>query len=340
MRSVGRVFDLLGDADHLDAAARETVRGKRRRPDVAWFLMRRESVLDDLSARLRSGSYRPDGFNLLLVHDPKPRVIARSSIEDRIVHTAVVSLIAPIFLCSAIDQSYACRAGLGAHRATIKLLEYMRRFRFVVHLDIKKYFPSIDLGILRGLLAARIRDRKFLDVVDHIVESGRGLYDAPWARRFSKMTDEWPPRGQGLPIGALTSQLFAGHVYLNAFDHFVKRELRVAGYVRYMDDFFLFGSTREEMRRMRGRVGRWLAEERRLRLKYPNARIVSCCGHLDALGYRVRRDGIAPLPRKPLVRLQKRIRRYVHGMNRRHGSAEFDWTRAFQAMNWVIGFGI
>lgn len=189
----------------------------------------------------------------------------------------------------------------------LRLQELMRRHRFVVHLDIRAYFPSIDLDILRALLAHRIRDRRFLAVVDLVLDSGRGIYEQPAVRRHARLTAAWPPDGRGLPIGASTSQALAAHLYLQAFDHWVKRGLKVRGYVRYVDDFFLFGDRRAELRRRRTEVGSWLMEHRGLRLKHPNARVLSCHGHLDALGHRVARSAIRPRERA-LRRMAARAR--------------------------------
>lgn len=191
--------------------------------------------------------------------------------------------------------------------------------------DVKKYFPSIDVEILRDILAARIRDQKFMAVVDRVLEAGRGLYDSPRVRRFVGLSDDFPPLGSGLPIGALTSQFFAAHVYLQSFDHFVKRALKVPAYVRYVDDFFLFGDRRADLRAWRAATAEFLWRERRLRLKFPEARVRSCAGHMDALGVRIRRVGIEPLPRKPLIRLRTRIRREI---DRRHGDGRLPDFRA------------
>lgn len=81
-------------------------------------------------------------------------------------------------------------------------------------------------------------------------------------------------------------------------------------YVRYVDDIFLFGDRRADLRAWRSAVGDWLARERGLRLKHPNARVLSCAGHLDALGARIRRDGVEPLP-KTWKRMRRRVHAYV-----------------------------
>ena len=244
MYSVKNLFPRLVAPEHLEEAAARTVRGKRRRPDVAWFLFRREEVLDDVRAQLAGGSYRPLGFEAVYLRDPKPRVIARAPIEDRIVHTALERLMGPVLTRSLRPEAFACRPGMGTHRAVIRAQELMRRHRFVVHLDVRRYFPSVDLRILRGLVARRVRDERFLAVVDAVLAAGAQVYRDPRVRRWAGLDADWPRPGCGLPVGALTSQLLAAHVYLDALDHHVKRVLHVPGYIRYVDDLLLFGDRR------------------------------------------------------------------------------------------------
>ncbi|MCB9765614.1 MAG: RNA-directed DNA polymerase [Alphaproteobacteria bacterium] len=162
-----------------------------------------------------------------------------------------------------------------------------------------------------------MRDTRFMGVLDAVLEAGAGLYDDPADRAWVGLPDDWPPRGRGLPIGALTSQLFAAQVVLNELDHVVKRQLKVPGYVRYVDDLFLFGRGRGELRRWRAAVVAWVREERDLRVKHPSARILSCAGHLDALGYRITRTDRRALG-KVKRRMQARIR---EAATRRPGQA-------------------
>jgi len=130
--------------------------------------------------------------------------------------------------------------------------------------------------------------------------------DEPSGRcRLAGLSADWPPAGRGLPIGWYTSQLFAAHLYLNAFDHHAKRVLKVPGYLRYVDDLFFFGNRRRDLERWREGSREWLWQERGLCLKHPNAGILPCHGHLDALGYRIERGSLRCRPRA-LRRLRQR----------------------------------
>ncbi|HEY2294031.1 MAG TPA: reverse transcriptase domain-containing protein [Thermoanaerobaculia bacterium] len=335
MKTARHLFARLCDPDHLDRAAAATVRGKRRRCDVASFLFRREEELARLQADLEAGRYRPGRPDLVAIRDPKPRLIARVPIADRVVHTALVELMEPVFLASLRPEAYACRRGFGTHRAVLRLWEILRRHRFALHLDIRSYFPSIDRAILRSLVARRIDDDRFLEIVDRVLESGAGLYDTTAARRAAHLTADWPPPGRGLPIGSSVSQLFAAHVYLAALDHHVKRVLRVPGYLRYVDDLFFAADRRCDLRRVREDVSRFLHEERGLRLKHPDARILSSRGHLDALGFRITREGIEALPRA-LARVRRRA---ASALGPRQSGRRPDLGRSLASSAGLILFG-
>lgn len=300
----------------IESAADRTFRGKRRRPDVAWAQLHRAEVVDEIRCRLTAGEWSPSPFEVLWVRDPKPRAIARAPIADRIVHTALVDVLTPCFAPSLMPEDFACRVGFGSHRAVLALQRLMGRHRWALHLDVRAYFPSISHDIVAALLARRCRDPEFLRHLESIAREGARIYLRPDVRQGLGLNAEWPsPDGRhGLPVGAATSQFLAAHVYLNGLDHFVKRELRVPGYVRYVDDLFLFTDARvpgalDEVRR---RVADWLADERSLRLKHPDAPVLSTSGTLDALGYRITRGDRIALPRATR-RLRARVSQYLAG---------------------------
>ncbi len=234
------MYKQLSSWENLLLAYRRASKGKRGHASAAAFEHRLEDNLIDLQRSLRSQSYRPGAYTSFYIHEPKRRLISAAPFRDRVVHHALCNLIEPIFECSFIDDSYANRVGKGTHRALARVQGLARRFSYVLQCDLRQFFPSIDHAILRGLLARKIKDPDVLWLVDRILESGRGVLSEAYEMVYFPGDDLFAVnRPRGLPIGNLTSQFWA-NVFLNPFDHFVKRELRSIGYVRYVDDFLLF----------------------------------------------------------------------------------------------------
>ena len=101
---------------------------------------------------LCDGTWRPSPFSVHFLRDPKPRAITCAPFVDRVLHTALVMLAEPLFVASSTARAYACRPGFGTHRAVLALQRLMRGTRFVIHLDVRRYFPSVHLPTLGRLL--------------------------------------------------------------------------------------------------------------------------------------------------------------------------------------------
>jgi hypothetical protein len=253
-------------------AWREFERGKRRRPDVAAFSLEAERHVLRLARELAAGTYRPGGYQLRRITDPKRRLVAAASVRDRVVHHALHRVLAPQVNRSFIEHSYACLPGRGSHHAVLAFLGRMREFRYVLQLDVRRYFYSIDRGVLASLLLPRCRESPLRALLRLLLDSGGTLYREPWVAEWLGWEAPAEP-GKGLPIGNLTSQWW-GNLYLDGVDHFCCRVLRVPAYQRYMDDITLFSDDRRELTAARERVVLWLRVERRLELKDPLARPV------------------------------------------------------------------
>ncbi len=295
VRRLGRLFDLVAGLDNLAGAWRDFRRGKRSRPSVRSFAFDADHSLIRLHRELTAESYRPRGYRLLLIHEPKTRVIAAAPVRDRVVHHAVYRVLSPRLDRSLIDTTFACLPGRGSHRAVIALLGALRRHRYVLLLDVRHYFLGIDRAILREVMERRIKDRRLLAMLGVIADSGDRLYDRRAVRSALHLPAGFPAPGCGLPIGNLTSQWWGNH-YLSGLDHFVKRELKIPHYQRYMDDMTLLADSRAQLLEAREAVAAWLGRERRLALKDPRATVRSTDSRLLYLGHRVDRDGIDPGP--------------------------------------------
>ena len=237
--------------DNLYLAYRKASRGKRGRPAVAQFEYRLEDNLIQLQRELAAQTYRPGPYHSFYIHEPKRRLISAAPFRDRVVHHALCNLIEPLFERSFIAASYANRVGKGAHRALDRCQQFARRYKYVLQCDIRQFFPSIDHAILRSILARKIDDPDVTWLVDRILDSGAGVLSEAYDMVYFPSDGLFAAnRPRGLPIGNLTSQFWA-NCYLNPFDHFVKRELRCCkqrgGYLRYVDDFPLFGDEKRAL---------------------------------------------------------------------------------------------
>ena len=267
------MYDQLCSWDNLLLAYQRASRGKRGHANVAAFEYALEDNLLALQAELQSFAYRPGPYTNFFIHEPKRRLISAAPFRDRVVHHALCNLIEPIFERSFIFDSYANRVGKGTHRALDRAQHFARRYPYVLACDIRQYFPSIDHAILREQLSRKVSDAAVLCLIDQILASGVGVSPGTPLLRGHGVSEVSDPvyfpgddlfaanRLRGLPIGNLTSQFWA-NVYLNSFDHFVKRELRCGGYVRYVDDFLLFAEDKTLLWRWKTAVQNRLADLR------------------------------------------------------------------------------
>lgn len=241
------MYSTITSWDNLLLAYQGAARRKRGRGGVAAFEYRLEDNLFRLQEELRTQSYRPGGYTSFFIHEPKRRLISAAPFRDRVVHHALCNVIEPLFERSFVEDSYANRIGKGTHRARDRCQEYARRFRYVLACDVRQFFPSLDHAVLRAQLRRKITDAPTLWLIDQILQSGEGVLSEQYQMVYfpgDNLLSALRPRG--LPIGNLTSQFWA-NVYLNPFDHFVKRRLRCKGYARYVDDFLLFADDKKTL---------------------------------------------------------------------------------------------
>ncbi len=248
--------------ENLRLAQQRAARGKRGKRAAAAFEYNLADQLLALQEELVSKTYRPGAYHSFYIHDPKHRLISAAPFGDRVVHHALCYLIEPVFERSFIYHSYANRVGKGTHRALDRAQALARRFGYVLQIDVEQFFPAIDHQILRTNLARKIDDPDVMGLIDQILASGEGVLAETYQMRYfpgDTLLDALRPRG--LPIGNLTSQFWA-NCFLNPFDHFVERELRCRGYVRYVDDALLFADDKATLWAWRQAIVERLAQLR------------------------------------------------------------------------------
>jgi RNA-directed DNA polymerase len=272
--------------ENLRLAYTNASRGKRGRGATAQFEALLADHLLELEQELNEQTYQPGTYNNFYIHEPKKRLISAAPFRDRVVHHALCNVTVPYFEKLFIADSYANRVGKGTHRALDRCQQFARKYKYVLQCDIAQFFPSIDHEILRGTLKAMLPDESALWLVDRILASGRGVlageYDMVYFPNDDLLAASKP---RGLPIGNLTSQWWA-NCYLNPFDHFVRRELGCKAYLRYMDDFLLFGDDKKELMQWRDAIVKRM-EHFRLTLHKGSAHPYPITTGIPFLGFRI-----------------------------------------------------
>lgn len=290
MRQFGGLWEEVTTFSNLYRATGRAVRGAKRTAEVQEFLYDLEHELLLLKKELLTGTYSPSGYRTFTIHDPKRRVISAAPFRDRVLHHAVCDVIQPVLENIFSESSYACRKSKGTHRALKRATVLMRKNEYFLKCDVSKFFNSVDHSVLKKLLEQRFKEPELLSL-------------------FGRIIDEPVPGcecGKGLAIGNLTSQCFA-NLYLTGLDLMILHQLRPCGYIRYMDDFVLFGSDTDELHGFLYEITEFLNNKLKLALK-PEATFVASANHgLPFLGMQLFRSTVR-VNGKSLNRLNRKLR--------------------------------
>ena len=274
---------------NLCRAANRAARGKRRARGAARFLERLEPEALTLFDELERGVWRPSKPAEFLIHDPKERWISAAPFRDRVVHHALIDPLETRLDAALVPDTFACRRGKGTHAALRRARELVAGHAWYLKLDAQKCFESIEHAVVMETLAPLGLGARVMELCARILAGHAGRL------------------GRGLPIGNLTSQWFA-NLLLGRVDRLAMALPGVGGYVRYMDDFVLFGPDKAELRVAHARVREFLAADLRLRIKERATVLAPTSIGLPFLGWRVF-AGTTRIGRKGLSNLRRRVRR-------------------------------
>jgi retron-type reverse transcriptase len=278
MRTYKNLYGRIASFENLLYAYKEFSKGKRFKSGVLDFNYGYEKELFKLREELVNHTYVPLEPRRFYVYEPKKRAIEAAAVRDRVVHHALCRVIEPIFDKRLIYDTYACRLNKGTLAAIRRFEEFKRKLLsrgneneiYVFKADISKYFENVNHDILLGLISERIKDNDIIRLIAKILD--------PENKSLSQ--------SKSIPIGNLTSQFFA-NLYLNPLDQFVKHDLRIRCYIRYMDDFVLMDSSKARLHKAKAEIDRFLEEKLQLRL-HPKKQAITPlrCG-IDFLGFRI-----------------------------------------------------
>ena len=316
MKSINSVFNKICSSENLWNAYLRARKGKRRTIACANFEVNVEAHLFEIKEQLLRGYYKPKPYKMMFIRDPKLRPIVISDFGDRVVHQAIYHILGPFYERSYIDQTYSCLINRGTHKALLHYLKATRAYKYRLHLDIARYFPSIDHQILKNILFAKLKDKRVRHLIHTIIKSSEGLYMKKsiitiWRKQAEEKGQLFvpPKKYTGLPIGTLMSQWWANQ-YLNEMDHYIKRVLKIKHYQRYMDDHTLFSNSANQLKEAHQQIQDWLTTRRKLALNPKSKGVRPSKEPSVYLGYRISPAGlcVGPIARKRMKqRIKKRI---------------------------------
>lgn len=223
----GNLIERVADMSNLQDAYFKTARGKRLSWGYLEFKEYAAKNLLEMREQLLDGAWEQGPYRQFTVYEPKTRLISALDFKDRVAQHALVNVIGPIFEATLLPYTFACRPGMGTHAGVRHVQSALRRTGATHFLktDYSRFFASIDLSRLHHLIEHKIKCQKTLATIRAMV----------------------PSTGHGLPIGSLTSQLFA-NVYGSVVDRFIHHDLGAKHWARYMDDIVIVSSNPYELR--------------------------------------------------------------------------------------------
>ncbi len=292
-------------------------RAIKSRKDATLFEFNRDihGNLWQLHLELLNKTYEPYPYTVFYVRDYKERRIMAPHFRDHVVHHAIHSWLERIYDASFIHDSYACRKGKGTHRAFFRLKKFAGMHNesdYFMKCDITKYFYSIDQHALLEIIRRKIKDESLLGLLEKIIGS-HCEEEAPDHLKNSLVSVE--AQRKGIPIGNLTSQLFA-NIYLNELDYFVKHKLRMKHYVRYVDDFAMLFGDKKSLHEAWRQIHVFLGNRLFLRLEKSKKQINRISFGVDFAGYVAFRHYVRVRTRNYRlfrVKLDDRMRKYSCG---------------------------
>lgn len=242
-------------------------KGKRYRLEVMAFAAKLEDNLIVIQQGMMDGTYTLGPYRKLWVYVPKKRLVMALDYPDRIVQWSLYQYLMPVYDRLFIEDSYACRKGKGSHRAAARLQYWMQQVSrkpgpgwYYLKLDISKYFYWVHHEKLLAILERRIKDPEMMAFIRGVVNSRAEPFGLPRGRTPQNTPPEEWLYDVGMPIGNLTSQLFA-NIYLNELDQYCKHSLKIHFYIRYMDDVIILGPDKEALHRWKADIEIFLLRE-------------------------------------------------------------------------------
>jgi len=285
MKTYNNLYTNLCSLENLFLAYKNARKGKSSKYYIKRFEKKKVRNIFLLKKELESLTYKPKQLKRFIIKDPKTRTIHISDFRDRVVHHALINILQPIYEKIFIYDSYASRINKGTHKSIQRFNIFKRRVSkngrliknpysknsiigYVLKADIKQYFNEVNQEVLIKIINKKIKDKNVIWLTKQILNN------------FNSNEN-----GKGMPLGNYTSQFFA-NVYLNDLDYFIKHELKAKYYIRYVDDFVILHSSKEQLLKWKEEIIQFLKEKLKLEIHPDKSKIVILLRGIDFVGFR------------------------------------------------------
>jgi len=296
------IYERIFSFANLFSAWQDFKKRKQKKKDVAEFASNLIHNLSVLESDLLSLNYKHGEYFHFKISDPKPRDIHKALVRDRVAHHAIYRALYPYFDSKFIYDSYSCRIDKGTHKSINRFRSFYRKVSknntktcWVLKCDIRKFFANIDHEILIEILEKHIKDQNILWLFSQVIDSftsnltsktyGVNVTNSAIAENLTNPIYAIDDISKiGLPLGNLTSQLLV-NIYMNEFDQFMKRKLKVKYYIRYADDFVILSDDKNYLENLLTKISNFLSESLKLSLHSDKVYIKTFASGVDFLGW-------------------------------------------------------
>lgn len=270
------LFEKIIDDKNLYYAYLKSRKGKGKyKIEAIKFAMDETYNLRELKQSLIDETYQFEGYIEFPVFEPKERIINAPHYKDKIVQLAINNVLKEVYNPCFIYDSYACIDEKGTHKCVDRISKFMRKAKwqygesaYIIKIDIKKFFYTMDRNILKGILRKKIRCKKTLWLLDKIIDSASSI-------------DEL-----GLPLGNTLSQLCA-NIYMNELDQYCKRKLGLKYYIRYVDDILVIVKDKEEAKPILNLITTFLNEKLHLKINKKKTKTFPINQGINTIGFKI-----------------------------------------------------
>ena len=309
----------IASMDNLQWAYKKTARAKKMTFGFLEFKEYKDINLKRIQEELLDGGYKIGDYRHFTIYEPKPRLVSALDFKDRLIQHALIGIIEPIFEATFLPNTFACRVGLGTH-AGVKYIQAQLRKpnenKYYLKTDFSKFFPSVDHNILLEMVDRKISCKPTLDLIKEIVK----------------------PNEVGIPIGSLTSQLFA-NVYGSKLDQYIHHQLGHRKWARYMDDVVILGDCSNKLKDSFAKIKEFSTNYMKMNISKWHCQ--STKRGINFLGYRIW-DTHKLIRRDSATRAKRKIAKYTKcqdnlALDRFVASwrGHAQWADSYNLFNWL-----